>query len=277
MAHFLYVRDRFDIPAARQYTLRLMCCEAHPGVCATRDAPIYLQALKLAGSLMTLFTKDMLHTFFRVEEPGARHPMLPIFMFVRLRRRNVRAQCTHAFIRCVEHSDKLISLGQHGLHHYDFYTAWSLARELLRAEWRAVRVVLLGVEDGGEHSCMRVTGDARSFEVWPHVFRHPRRPRAPGPPIDDLVPRPRRARTGGVKYISPLAVASVGGGADGGDAGGGDRDNDGAGPVSADVGLAGADGERAAGIADCDGAGPGGAGGELDAVSDDDSEACELD
>lgn len=47
--------------------------------------------------------------------------------------------------------------------------------------------------------------------IWPIVYKAPPRPRADGPPLDEVArrPRPRRAPTGGISSVSPAAALAA--------------------------------------------------------------------
>lgn len=67
----LIVRDAQDIPDSRLFSHRHPCGDAHPGLCATRDAKIYSSALKLAKSIESALSADWLHKFFALMDQDA--------------------------------------------------------------------------------------------------------------------------------------------------------------------------------------------------------------
>lgn len=57
--------DRTSIPESKRFIRHLSCAQAHPGLCATRDAPWYRDALKFAANLERTLSPDLAGHFFR--------------------------------------------------------------------------------------------------------------------------------------------------------------------------------------------------------------------
>lgn len=203
----LVVQDRQDIPADRTFVCRTSCSELHPGLCASRDNAIYHQALAFAKNLESFLSREVLHTFIKVEDNSA-VDRLQFYYFCRKRARRMHAHCTHILVRCVELPDLKIFLGQQHLHEWWFVTVWGIARDVLQRGWEHIDVAIMDWRnEAGDNSCVELLNEVQRATLWPGNYRRARAPRAEGPPIPDDLRRQRRRHTGGVKWVSPLTVA----------------------------------------------------------------------
>jgi hypothetical protein len=65
----MIVNDAFDIPDDRRYSHRHSCTECHPGLCATRDADVYLTCLALAKNLEAALGDKFRGQFVAITNP----------------------------------------------------------------------------------------------------------------------------------------------------------------------------------------------------------------
>ena len=179
------VQDRQDIPADRTFLCRASCSELHPGLCASRDHAIYHECIAFAKNLESFLSREMLHTFIKLEDQSA-VDRVQFYYFCRKRARRMHAQCTHMLIRCVEHPDGTISLGQLQLHEWWFVTVWGIARDVLQRGWEHIDVAIMEWHnEAGDNSCVELLSEGQRATLWPGEYRRARAPRAEGPPIPD--------------------------------------------------------------------------------------------
>jgi hypothetical protein len=122
----ILVGDTGLIPKSRSFTRRFACCEAHPGVCATKDAN-YHDVLRLVGSLERYFVAAFLNHFFQfvISTPDSE---LRIH-FCDKRSRRPYCQITHTFLPLVANGvaynfqQRPDTEGT-----FDFHAAWGIAK-----------------------------------------------------------------------------------------------------------------------------------------------------
>ena len=54
----VYVQDRADIPANKDFVVPRACWQSHPGVCRTKDSWCYAEILKSAAAFVKLVEKS---------------------------------------------------------------------------------------------------------------------------------------------------------------------------------------------------------------------------
>ena len=120
---------------------------------------------------------------------------------------------THVLVACVMHHQELsgtlsLSLAQSRPELWDFRTPWSVAKQLLHAKFRTVRVrVLDHSEDDDYSTVVPIDTDAcPQFEIWPTMYKRPRQPREPRGGDPEPREGPSRKNRGGVKTLSPKTV-----------------------------------------------------------------------
>jgi len=211
-AEQLLIRDEGDIPDNKRFDHRQCCLEAHPGLCATTDRAVYTQVLDLATSFERCLDGSLLHRFIKVvndSSPLAEKPYL-LFYFARMRRRRLHALVTHVLVHCSAHPDGSFSLAQRCFREYHFATLWSVAKQLIVAGWKAIRLAPITWTNDSAESGSTITpaSEGEWFSVWPNVYRRPRVVREAGPDLGDRpLPRPQR-RTGGVRVLPPGTIVT---------------------------------------------------------------------
>ena len=66
----VYVQDRADIPANKDFVVPRACWQAHPGVCRTKDSWCYAEILKSAAAFMKLLEKSSRGSFYLLTGHG---------------------------------------------------------------------------------------------------------------------------------------------------------------------------------------------------------------
>lgn len=210
----LLIRDCNDIPRSRRFQVRLSCQQQHPGLCAHRDRAIYPEALALARSMEKCLHIGLQHSYICVWEPDNDADSTPFpksfFYVASIRGRRLHKQVTHVLVRCKEgwEGDRMtLDLAQTIIaHKWSFITLWTLAREVLSAGLRSLRLGTFDYEDvnGHESSIIPVfaPGDP-SWAVWPDVFKPAPKPRReheiPDDPLDRRPQKTKKTHTGGVQ------------------------------------------------------------------------------
>ena len=207
------VHDKQDITDDTEYFHRFSCSEAHLGLCATADAAVYSDALKLARNLERALDDEYVHRFLAIiwqpECPAGAPPdeqVLCVYL-ARKRERRMHCQITHCFISCALHDVQdgvhIMSLAERTAKEFDFRTTWEFAKEMLYGNVEKA-VVFKMTHDPGD---LRVSNMVRASlsnndpgrVVWPGKYKRPRAPRhglldIPDEPQDPPPPKPRRPK-----------------------------------------------------------------------------------
>jgi len=207
----LLVQDCEDIPDAKQYLHRFSCGDLHPGLCASKDADVYRDSLRLAKSLEACLGPTLLCSFLQLSDPSQPAVAPLYFYFCLLRKRRFHAQVTHVLVACVQHHEPdglHLSLKQRMPKRLDFWTVWRLAKTLLTSSFKRVEVLKMAHANHDRSTVMPFDDGLGSFNVWPEVYRRRREQRPI--PVDGENPRRRAARpkqaSRGVKVLSPASV-----------------------------------------------------------------------
>ena len=196
-SHMVY--DKQDITDDTRYAHRFCCSEAHRGLCATADAAVYNDAVKLARNLERALDESYVHRFLAIiwqpECPAGAPPVEEQMMCLylsRKRERRMHCQITHCFISCVIHEIRAdvhtISFRVADGFEFDFCSVWELAKEMLYGKVQSATVVKMSHEPGDPRVSSRLRASLRNDGgrvVWPGTYRRPRPPPQGPPDIPD--------------------------------------------------------------------------------------------
>ena len=129
--------DVNDIPEERVFMCRYSCWQRHPGLCLSKHADVYQEALTIARSFERHFTPSDVGKHFMVSDPHTTTFAFLMYL-AEHRQRRPHAQQRLVFLECIATggdynfaSGVAVAYAEGHRQHHDFLYVWALARTVL--------------------------------------------------------------------------------------------------------------------------------------------------
>ena len=199
-AERFFVKDENLIPTSMCFIHRYSCSEKHPGLCISKDALIYKDALDMGRHFEKWFSREHVGRCFRflVRCGDERHTACAMLANVRARR--PRAQQTHIFLEMDSDDDwSSVSFGSTSDRgeRMAFESVWGMSKLFLDIAATEVTVQEIFTERclrdaENDPSVLKVLSFARRVQLWPALDAGAAKPPREVDPLRALIDRPRK-------------------------------------------------------------------------------------